>query len=53
MQNPLRDKLESAALRIDHFLDAIPSDNISRFEVTLLTAAHEIAEALEMLGGEA
>lgn len=47
MQNPLRDKLESAALRLDDFLDAAaalgPRENI------LLCAARDIAQAIEML----
>jgi uncharacterized protein Yka (UPF0111/DUF47 family) len=49
MQNQLRDKLESAALRLDHFLDAIPGDEIRRFEATLLAAANEIAQAIELV----
>jgi hypothetical protein len=48
-QHPLRDKLESAALRLDHFLDAVPGDKIRRFEATLLAAAREIAQAIEMV----
>ncbi len=47
MQNRLRDKLESAALRLDNFLDAAmdlgPRENI------LLAAALDIAQAMELL----
>ncbi len=47
MQNHLRDKLESAALRLDDFLDAAqtfgPRENI------LISAARDIAQAIEML----
>lgn len=49
MQNPLLDKLESAALRIDHFLDAVPGHHLGRFEATLISAATEIAQAIELL----
>jgi hypothetical protein len=47
MQNQLRDKLESAALRLDDFLDAAPS--LGPREAILLSAAREIAQAIEML----
>ena len=47
MQNPLRDKLESAALRLDDFLDAAPA--LGPREQLLLSAARDIAQALEML----
>jgi hypothetical protein len=47
MQNPVRHKLESAALRLDDYLDAAqalgPRENI------LLSAARDIAQAMEML----
>ena len=47
MQNQLRDKLESAALLLDDYLDRVaapgPSDGI------VLEAARDIAQALEML----
>ncbi len=49
MQNQLRNKLESAALRLDAYLDAAqalgPRENI------LLSAARDIAQAIEMLQG--
>jgi len=47
MQNPLRDKLESAALRLDDFLDAAPA--LGPREQLLLSAARDIAQALELL----
>ena len=47
MQNPLRDKLESAALRLDDYLDAAPALGVR--ETILLYAARDIAEAMEML----
>lgn len=47
MTDQLRDKLESAALRLDDYLDSAaepgPRDNI------LIAAARDIAQALEML----
>jgi hypothetical protein len=47
MQNPLRDKLESAALLLDDYLDSVaapgPRDGI------VLEAARDIAQALELL----
>lgn len=47
MQNPLRDKLESAALLLDDYLDRVaapgPRDGI------VLEAARDIAQALELL----
>ncbi len=49
MQNPVRDRLESAALRLDHFLDAVPGHDLGRFEGTLLAAANDIAQAIAML----
>jgi len=46
-KHSLRDKLESAALRLDNYLDAVhalgPRENI------LLSAAREVAQAMEML----
>lgn len=47
MQDQLRDKIESAALRLDDFLDAAPA--IGPREKLLLSAANEIAQALELL----
>ncbi len=47
MQNPLRDKLESAALRLDDFLDAAQA--LGPCESILLSAARDIAQAIEML----
>ncbi len=49
MNSPLLNKLESAALRLDHFLDAIPGHELGRLEGTLLAAANEIAQAIELL----
>ena len=48
MQNQLRDKLESAALRLDDYLDSIP-DGPGRREGPLLSAVEDIAQAIEML----
>ncbi len=48
MQNPLRDRLESAALRLDDFLNSIP-DGPGRREGPLLRAADDIAQAIDML----
>lgn len=47
MQNHLRDKLESAALRLDNFLDA--AAEIGPRETILLAAAHDIAQAMDLL----
>jgi hypothetical protein len=47
MQNHLRDKLESAALRLDDFLDA--AQTLGPREIILLSAARDIAQAIEML----
>jgi hypothetical protein len=47
MQNQLRDKLESAALRLDDYLDATHA--LGPRETMLLSAAREIAQAIEML----
>jgi len=47
MQNQLRDQLESAALRLDDYLDAAhalgPRENL------LLAAARDIARAIDLL----
>ena len=50
MQNSLRDKLESAALRLDDFLDAAPE--LGPRENILLSAARDIAHAIEMLSND-
>ena len=47
MQNPLRDTLESAALRLDDYLDA--AQELGPRENILLSAARDIAQAIEML----
>ena len=47
MQNELREKLESAALRLDDYLDSVTTPG-SRDGV-VLEAARDIAQALEML----
>ena len=47
MQNQLREKLESAALRLDDFLDAAHS--LGPRENILLAAARDLAHALEMI----
>ena len=47
MQNQLRDKLESAALRLDDYLDAAHA--LGPRETILLSAAQDIAQAIEML----
>ena len=47
MQNPVRDRLESAALRLDDYLDAAPALGVR--ETILLYAARDIAQAIEML----
>jgi hypothetical protein len=47
MPNPLRDKLESAALRLDELLDAAPA--LASRQNILLAAARDIAEALEIV----
>ena len=47
MRNQLRDKLESAALRLDDYLDAAPA--LGPREKILLSAARDIAQAMEML----
>ena len=47
MQNHLRDKLESAALRLDDFLDA--AQTLGPRESILLSATRDIAQAIELL----
>jgi hypothetical protein len=49
MQNSLRDKLESAALRLDDFLSSPVVEGLDRHEHILLAAAADIAQAIEML----
>lgn len=51
MENPLRDKLESAALRLDDFLSSPVADTLDRHGHILLAAA-DIAQAIEILGGK-
>ncbi len=47
MQDQLRDRLESAALRLDNFLDA--EADLGPRENILLAAARDIARAMELL----
>ncbi|HXW23066.1 MAG TPA: hypothetical protein VEK14_09175 [Rhodomicrobium sp.] len=47
MQNTVREKLESAALRLDDYLDSVTTPG-SRDGI-VLEAARDIAQALEML----
>ena len=47
MQKQLRDKLESAALRLDDYLDAAAT--LGPREAMLLSAARDIAQAMEIL----
>ena len=47
MQNAVRDRLESAALRLDDYLDAAQA--LGPREDILLSAARDIAQAMEML----
>jgi hypothetical protein len=47
MQNQLRDKLESAALRLDNFLDA--ATDLGPRENILLAAARDISQAMVLL----
>lgn len=47
MENQLRDKLESAALRLDGYLDT--AQTLGPREAILLAAALEIAQAMEIL----
>ena len=48
MKEKLRDKLESAAQRLDSFLESFPG-LLGHHESTLLHAADDIAQALHML----
>ena len=52
MQNPLRDRLESAALRLDEFLDSSAATSLGRHEHMLLALANDIAQAIDMVEGE-
>jgi hypothetical protein len=52
MQNPVRDKLESAALRLDDFLNSSAAANLGPHESTLVSAAKDIAQAMEMLNSD-
>jgi hypothetical protein len=47
MENQLRDKLESVALRLDEYLDA--AETLGPREAMLLAAALEIAQAIEIV----
>jgi len=49
MQNPVRDRLESAALRLDDFLNSSVASNLGPHERTVLSAVNDIAQAIEML----
>ena len=49
MQNPVRDRLESAALRLDDFLNSTVAANLGPHESTVLSAVNDIAQAIEML----
>ena len=49
MQNPVRDRLESAALRLDDFLNSAVAANLGAHERTVLSAAKDIALAIELL----
>jgi hypothetical protein len=49
MENQLRDKLESAALRLDEYLDT--AHTLGPRESALLAAARELAQAIEILHG--
>jgi hypothetical protein len=52
MQNPLRDKLESAALRLDDLLNSSVAASLGRHEAMLLAATNDIAQAIELLNGD-
>ena len=52
MKNQLRDKLESAALRLDDYLGSAPQ-GLDGNESTLLSVADDIAEAIDLLSGGA
>ena len=49
MQNPVREKLESAALRLDDFLNSSVAANLGAHERMVLSAANDIALAIELL----
>lgn len=49
MQNPVRDRLESAALRLDDFLNSSVASNLGAHERTVLSAVSDIAQAIELL----
>lgn len=52
MQNPVRDRLESAALRLDDFLNSSVAGGLGPHENTVLSAARDIAQAIEMLNND-
>jgi len=49
MNNPVRDRLESAALRLDDFLNSSVAQHLGPHENTILSAARDIALAMELL----
>jgi hypothetical protein len=49
VKNPVRDRLESAALRLDDFLNSSVAANLGAHERTVLSAVNDIAQAIEML----
>ena len=49
MQNPVRDRLESAALRLDDFLKSSVAQSLGPHERTVLSAVNDIAQAIELL----
>jgi hypothetical protein len=49
MQNPVRDRIESAALRLDDFLNSSVAQGLGPHENTVLSAVRDIAQAIEML----
>ena len=49
MKNQLRDRLESAALRLDDLLNSSDAARLGEHERTLLSAAQDIAQALDLL----
>jgi hypothetical protein len=48
MQQQLRHKLESAALRLDDFLNSSTATALGAYERTVLSAARDLALAIEM-----
>ena len=52
MQNQLRDRLESAALRLDDFLNSSVAANLGAHERTVLSAVRDIAQAIELLNND-